>query len=211
MFTETGVRTYRSGPVSSFLANAKELEGGFRFMFDLCGLSAFYMPDALSLKKYPDPETQLIFRHAFKVDMDSFPYMAQRPRMMADFHNLMAGQRYGRTEWYDFFPVQKALIDGFDPSKGEGVLMVDLGGAHGYELQMFHKKFPDAKGRLILQDLPHVIGSIDESSWDKGVEKTTHDFFTPQPIKGESIHLPRDLVYPSPNIARNPNIKFPNP
>lgn len=41
-------------------------------------------------------------------------------------------------------------------------------------------------GRLVFQDQPGVIAQVDS----KEIEPMAHDFFTPQPIKGEqSIHF----------------------
>jgi hypothetical protein len=56
-----------------------------------------------------------------------------------------------------------------------------------FKLMVCRTKYPDAPGRLILQDLPHVIDSIQELH--PKVERMKHDFYTEQPVKGvlESI------------------------
>jgi hypothetical protein len=95
----------------------------------------------------------------------------------------MGGYRQGRPSWMDdgFFPVQEKLINGFDPTD-DGALLVDIGGSFGHDIGEFHRKFPYAPGRLILQDLPVVIDQI--TSLDSNIERMKYDFFTEQPIKG---------------------------
>lgn len=81
----------------------------------------------------------------------------------------------------DFFPVQEKLLNGFDQSE-DATLLVDIGGSFGHDIGEFRRKFPDAPGRLVLQDLPVVIDQI--TKLDEKIERTKYDFFTEQPIKG---------------------------
>lgn len=56
---------------------------------------------------------------------------------------------------------------------------------HAYKMSRL--KHPDASGRLVLQDLPPVIDSIENLHHD--VERMKYDFHTEQPIKGQSENL----------------------
>lgn len=98
----------------------------------------------------------------------------------------MGGYRQGRPSWMneDFFPVRERLIKGAraDP---DAVLMVDVGGNIGHDLAEFQTKHPNSPGRLVLQDLPVVIGQI--KTLDAGIERMEHDFLTEQPVKGERL------------------------
>jgi hypothetical protein len=47
---------------------------------------------------------------------------------------------------------------------------------------MLRRKYPNAPGRLVLQDLPVVINAIQQL--DPKIERMTHDFYTEQPVKG---------------------------
>jgi hypothetical protein len=51
---------------------------------------------------------------------------------------------------------------------------------------MCRRKYNDAPGRLVLQDLPVVIDAIKDL--DPKIERMNHDFHTEQPVKGTS-HL----------------------
>ena len=87
-------------------------------------------------------------------------------------------------------PVQHEVLSGFKNEK-DAVLMIDFGGGRGHDLMAFRKQFPQAPGRLILQDQQHVIESAVLSD---GTEKMGHNFFTPQPIHGQ-LQIHREYVY----------------
>ena len=81
----------------------------------------------------------------------------------------------------DYYPVQERLADGARSDK-DAVLLVDVGGSHGHDLEQFHAKHPHIPGRLVLQDTPEVVDQVKASNV---FETTAHDFFTPQPVKGK--------------------------
>ena len=102
--------------------------------------------------------------------------------MMGNFNAFMTGQRADRKQWFDFFDVNDILLK--DAKSGPGdTLLIDIAGGEGHDVAEFHRRYPDAPGRLVLQDLPPVIDSI--QSLPPKVERQKHDFFTSQPIKGE--------------------------
>lgn len=95
----------------------------------------------------------------------------------------MSGYRAGKPSWVDpgFYPVEERLTNELKEGNDQ-VLLVDVGGGVGHDLEELAAKHPDVKkGRLILQDQPSVIDSI---AGDKPFEKTAHDFFKEQPVKG---------------------------
>lgn len=106
----------------------------------------------------------------------------------------MTGVRGGRPNWTNWFPIQSNILDGFSGTN-EDVLMVDLGGGRGHDLDSFVSKFPEVKGRLILEDLPAVID--DAQNLNPRIEPVKHDFFKPQPIKGKiRCYLIVAILYP---------------
>jgi hypothetical protein len=110
--------------------------------------------------------------------------MAERPVQAEHFNNHMAGYKQGRARWMDpsRAPVKEILGKGASMDK-DAVLMVDVGGGTGGDIDDFHKRYPNLPGRLILQDLPEVCKHVKGLS-DR-VEVIVHDFFTPQPIHGK--------------------------
>jgi len=138
------------------------------------------MPEALADFKWKSPTGDpTIFQKAFGPGTTVFSHLGSHSSSLVDFNNLMAGQRFNRLNWFDFFPVQDNLLKGAEESGSP--LLVDIGGAQGFELQQFKNRFPSAQGQLILQDLPFVIDSI--TDLDEAIVRMKHDFFTPQPVK----------------------------
>ena len=89
-----------------------------------------------------------------------------------------------------FYPVNDRLIH--QSLKAEGaVLIVDVGGGIGHDLEEFKLKHPEAPGRLILQERQEVIDQISQAL--PGIELRVHDFFTPQPVKG--VFLPPEIMF----------------
>ena len=95
----------------------------------------------------------------------------------------MAGYRQGKQSWADFYPVVDRLGKDLEADvDSNAVLLVDVGGGMGHDLEELKVKHPHLPGRLILQERQEVVSQIAASS--SGVEATVHDFFTAQPIKG---------------------------
>jgi hypothetical protein len=101
------------------------------------------------------------------------------------FRPWMASQRDGLPTFFDVIDFEEELALGADEST---VLFVDIGGAAGHQCVAFKAKHPHLKGRVILQDLPDVIKSVNEKPLPgfEGVETQVYNAFeTPQPIKGK--------------------------
>ena len=81
-----------------------------------------------------------------------------------------------------FYPVMERLGHHTNTDDKNAVFLVDVGGGLGHDLEELKFKCPGITGRLVLQDQPEVIGQINKAT--AGIELTTHDFFTPQPVKG---------------------------
>lgn len=117
-------------------------------------------------------------------DTTLFEYFAQHPDKGRSFGAMMTVQASGKTMWADegAYPVRERL--GY--AKEDEVLVVDVGGGVGHDLLGFRARHPEIKGRLVLEDLPHIIQAVGEAD---GIELVEHDFYTPQPVKGKSSSL----------------------
>ena len=94
----------------------------------------------------------------------------------------MSSYREGRPEFSDIFPADVQLIRGFHaPEHPDGVLFVDVGGGRGHEVLEFIRRYPQLKGRMILQEVPDIVKQVEPTD---RMEVMEYDFFTPQPIKG---------------------------
>lgn len=88
----------------------------------------------------------------------------------------MSAYHQGRPSWmdHDFYPVKDSLL-GLMKAGPNAVLLVDIGGGLGHDLQEFHRKHPTAPGRLIVQEKADVIQQIPDKMGR--IEYMTHDFF----------------------------------
>lgn len=114
-----------------------------------------------------------------------FEYFAQHPDKAEKFGAMMTFQASGKTMWADegAYPVAERLGN----AREEDVLVVDIGGGVGHDLLGFRERHPSLKGRLVLEELPHVIDQVADKL--EGVELVKHDFYTLQPIEGMLLQV----------------------
>ena len=132
--------------------------------------------------KSPTNATAGPFQHAFNTNLSAFDYWATLPGVMQTFNTYMTGNQGSRSSWIDWYPVEERLLKDAK-SDDKAVLMVDVAGGRGHYLAAFKERFPHAKGRMILQDLPHVID--DAQKLESSIERMGHDMFESQPVKGK--------------------------
>lgn len=135
----------------------------------------------------------------YKTKLNFFEHLQANQPYGEQFHYHMGGYRQGRPSWMDagFFPVQERLIEGFDATADDSVLLVDVGGSFGHDISEFHKKQPAAPGRLVLQDLPAVIDQIQDL--EAKIERMPYDFYTEQPLKGARAYYMHSVLHDWPD------------
>jgi hypothetical protein len=111
----------------------------------------------------------------------------------AHMHMKTLGQK-----WYETVPVEK-ILDTANVS-ADDVLLVDVGGNTGYDLLGFHKAHPNLPGKLIVQDLPGCLETVDAQSIAP-VEPMAHDFFSPQPVEGAKAYYMKMVLHDWPDSA----------
>ncbi|PQE30204.1 O-methyltransferase protein [Rutstroemia sp. NJR-2017a WRK4] len=109
------------------------------------------------------------------------------PDMIAGMRSHNAGNLSG-----DAYPFGKELAQ-LD-IKDDEVAIVDIAGGQGHTMAELRQRYPEVKGRLIVQDLLSTFQAV--SGPPPGVEFMPHDMFTPQPVKKAHVylfpsHLPR--------------------
>jgi hypothetical protein len=130
----------------------------------------------------PTEPTDTFVQYAKQTKLHFFEYLHSIPPLLRDFHLFMGNTMGAREYWHEWYEVEGSLLTGFDSSHSS-TLLVDVGGGKGHDLQAFYTAFGEPSWKeshkLVLQDLPHVIDAIP-------VVKMAHDFFTDQPVKGQS-------------------------
>ncbi|KAK8036401.1 O-methyltransferase mpaG [Apiospora marii] len=130
-------------------------------------------------------------------DQDVFGWMRSLG-LGSHLNNHMAGYHQGRPSWMDkeVYPVEERLIRGADTSR-DAPFLVDIGGSTGHDLAEFLAKHPGHPGKLILEDLPDVIGEIQQL--DPRIERVPYDFHTEQPYKGARAYYLHSILHDWPD------------
>ncbi|KAF9886976.1 hypothetical protein FE257_010717 [Aspergillus nanangensis] len=195
---ETGPDEYQHTNLSRSLATDK-YGSGFSWIAQGVIPSIYQLPQYLqdSGLRNPTNPTDGPFQHALGTSLHWFAWAAKNPRLLTEFNHHMTAYHQGRPSWMDpdFFPVEERLVRGLKtPSDGEtSVLLVDVAGGKGHDLEEFIRKHPHAPGQLILQELPSVIREIKDLN--PIIVPMDYDFFTEQPIKGARGYFLHSILH----------------
>ncbi|KAI0469327.1 S-adenosyl-L-methionine-dependent methyltransferase [Xylaria cf. heliscus] len=139
------------------------------------------------------------YQVAHNTQLHWFAHLQSTPPHGQNFNDHMHGYLLGRPGWMDdgFYPVKERLFDGFDTTSKDAVFLIDVAGGFGHYTDAFLSKFPDAPGRLILQDLSPVLGQIQQLN--PRIEKMEYDFFTEQPVKGARVYYTHFVLHDWPD------------
>lgn len=148
----------------------------------------------------PNSATDGPFQSAYNTRLNFFQYLQANQPWGNQFNHHMGGYRQGRPAWMDagFYPVQERLIEGADAA-ADAAFLVDVGGNVGHDLAEFLAKHPSAPGRLVLQDLPVVIGQIKPGSLDARIEPRGYDFHAEQPVRGARAYYIHSVLHDWPD------------
>ncbi|RYP16621.1 hypothetical protein DL765_005012 [Monosporascus sp. GIB2] len=179
--------------IPSISAGYPVLSGGL-----LCPNNKFHEFMRKTNYNVPNSATDGPLQYAYNTKLNMFEHLQANPPYGQLFNDHMSGYRQGRASWMDegVFPVKERLIDGFEGNDGAAFL-VDIGGSIDHDIQEFLHKCPSPPGRLILQDLPIVIGQI--KSLDERIERMGYDFTTEQPVKGSRAYYMHSVLHDWPD------------
>lgn len=78
----------------------------------------------------------------------------------------MRVRREGRPLFFDALSFEERFAQNAD---SETILFVDIGGSTGPQSRELRKRFPDLKGRVLLQGRPEVVAQAKEELKAKGI------------------------------------------
>lgn len=185
---EIGPNSYELTHVSKCLRD-QIYQDPFKYTYEITIPVLRMTSQYLAETKYTNPSIfrDTPFQMAHRTKQSLYEYFVSHPEIGGQFSNFMIMINQGRPQWFDadHFPVQKLLGSEANIKDDKDVLMVDIGGGQGQDVTLFRKRYPDLSGRLILQDTPQVIQQAGDLP--HGIEGMPYNFFTPQPIKGQSF------------------------
>ncbi|KAL3459299.1 S-adenosyl-L-methionine-dependent methyltransferase [Aspergillus heterothallicus] len=181
--------TFRATPLSNGLAE-ENYQHSICFCYDTARPSFNGFPTHFKQREYASPQLGSLdgpFQAAHKSNLPFFEWLVANPPNLQHFDSFMSAYRAGKANWYDpgFYPVPERMIEGFDASESD-VLLVDVGGGRGHDVTFFTERHANHPGKVILQDREPVIAGVLEATAaapSRAFDAQAHDFFTPQPIK----------------------------
>lgn len=189
---------FHATPLTDGLAQ-ENFQKTIQFCYDITRPAFNCFPEYFKANEYKDSVTALNgpFQHAFcpKEPMHFFPWLQANPPNLDLFAAFMSAYRAGHKNWWDVgvYPVHERLVEGFDASASD-VLLVDMGGGRGHDLDQLLTVHQQRPGRVILQDLEPVIETIEDKE-AKQYEAQVHDFFTPQTIKAARAYSLHSILH----------------
>lgn len=194
---EVGPDTYAPTSLSNSLTEQKYRDG-IVYTYDVAGPSFRHLPSYLKSTNYVQPTSLMDgpFQAAHKTDLPFFAWLDANPPYMQIFNSYMSAYRAGRISWLDpgFYPVQERLADQFNSDHSD-VLLVDVGGGLGHDLQDLREKYPALPGKLVLQDRAEVIAEVSTTTTGQHFQAMAHDFFTPQLVKGARAYYLHSVLH----------------
>ena len=162
---------------------------------DIVSISAQALPKYLEDTKYQDIKDidHCAWKPGHEPNLNVFQYIFSHPRQLEDFNTFMTQQRLEAATFLDSYPLGESLCS--EPVSPSEVLFCDIGGGVGHMCHAFRQRYPDTRGRIVLQDLPETISTVPVTT---EFEATAHDYYTPQPIKEARFYYLRNILH---NVA----------
>ncbi|PYH73050.1 O-methyltransferase [Aspergillus vadensis CBS 113365] len=164
-----------------------------RFIFDIGMPTLAKVPEFLRMTNFRNPSGALngALQYAEKTEMSLWDWVPTKPGFLDVCNTFMEADRGSRPSWLEWFPVKERIIDGFKEGESN-VLLVDVAGGRGHDLVAFQSKFSGVQGRLILEDLPHVVA---EATQHPKIEHVSFDLFQTQPIQGARTYYMKFILH----------------
>ncbi|KAI0179286.1 S-adenosyl-L-methionine-dependent methyltransferase [Hypoxylon sp. FL1284] len=116
-------------------------------------------------------------------------------------HMLLWMQHYrdGLPTFLDAVDMAPYMRDATDSTP----VFVDVGGGRGYQCVGLKKKYPGLRGRVVVQDQPHVVEDVRANPLPgfDGIEAEPYDIFTPQKLTGARVYYMRYVLHDWPDDA----------
>ena len=130
----------------------------------------------------------------FNTRKNYFDLIHDSEESLRAFNDFMSGNRVNRKHWTDWFPAEEKLLKGFQDIPGSehnesSIFLVDIGGGLGRDVKTMLIKFPELEDKLVLQDIQATADAA--KGLGSGIRVIGHDFFNPQPIKGDMLSQER--------------------
>ncbi|KAK3706281.1 hypothetical protein LTR37_012796 [Vermiconidia calcicola] len=190
---EKDVDVFAANKFSMAFVTPKGIAGS-KFAFETATPAWNAMPAYLKSIGFKNPENShdAPLQRGFGSQKHMFELLVEHG-VLENFQTFMTSYRADREEFLDIFPARERLLDG---SQDDSVLLVDIGGGRGHDIEKILEQLPDTKGRMVLQEVGDVVKQVSESD---AMKVMVHDFFTPQPIQAARVYYLRMILHDWPD------------
>ncbi|KAL3446918.1 hypothetical protein BJX65DRAFT_278281 [Aspergillus insuetus] len=191
--------TFRATTLSNGLAE-ENYQHSICFCYDTARPSFNGFPEHFKKREYRSPALGSLdgpFQEAHQSNLPFFEWLVTNPPNLQHFDSFMSAYRAGKANWYDpgFYPVPERMIEGFDASASD-VLLVDVGGGRGHDVTFFAAQHIGHPGKVILQDRePVIAGVLEATTSSRPFDAQAHDFFTPQPVQNARAYSLHSILH----------------
>lgn len=144
------------------------------------------LPKFLREKGYVNPTDSATcpWYAAHNTKESCWEWIQTHPPMLQYSMRFMQSQRDGLPIFLDAVDFKQYAQDVTDSTP----VFVDVGGGRGHQCVNLRQRYPDLRGRIVLQDQAHVIEEVKANPLPDfdGIEAQAHDIFTPQELRGIS-------------------------
>ncbi|CAN9089438.1 unnamed protein product [Alternaria alternata] len=192
---EVGLDTYASTRLSASLRQ-KSFKDAIHFMYDDFYDVGWKVPSFLDSISHRNPAdiNNGPFQHAHGFsDKSLYTYFDEDPAMGARFGGMIQMYNAGKPFFWEngYYPFDERLVTG-GPKSDDDVLLVDIGGGDAGDLGLLRKALgKEVKGRLVLQELKHIV----DRTVEDGFEAEVGDWNQVQPIKGARAYMLQHILH----------------
>ncbi|PVH96624.1 S-adenosyl-L-methionine-dependent methyltransferase [Periconia macrospinosa] len=166
---------------------------GVEFFNTVLGPPFTALPDYLRSHNYTSPTSAMDspWQTGWQTTDHPFVWLQSHPEHSRLFMQWMPLERDGLPEFLDAFPFEKTIGQN---TTDETVIFVDIGSALGSQSILVRDRFPNLKGKVVMQDQQHVVDAW-AANKRSDIEAQVYNFFEPQPIKGARIYYMRNIIH----------------
>ncbi|KAE8370459.1 S-adenosyl-L-methionine-dependent methyltransferase [Aspergillus caelatus] len=198
MISQLDTDTFVANNVTNALASDMG-RSGIYMQADVLGRSMLAFPQFLRSTNYRNPSNpyETAFHLGMQTDQDLFKWLESHPNYSVNFNTWMSTQRETKPIFLDVLDFPSEI----GPSDESTVLFVDIGGSRGHQSIALRQRYPDLLGRVIVQDIPHVVAEVTANPLPgfESIEIMEHNMFTPQPLKSARAYYFRSVFHDWPD------------
>jgi hypothetical protein len=193
IFTETGEDMFAHNDLSRALLVPETLSM-FSEIYDMAGKAAYALPEFLAKTNYKNPEdyNNSAFHLGAHTELGFWEYLEADEKKLQAFNNGMRSQATVK-DFDSSYPFESELNS--SPVGQDEAVLVDVGGGRGHALERIKERFPNLKGKLVLQDQAAVIKDAVAGGLSPEIEAQAASFFEPNPVKNARAYFFRRVLH----------------